>query len=197
MPLFACGSERRERSVRHRSCSRAELAPTVKAQRGFTLIELLVVLVILGSLIGLAVFSTGIAGPARELRSETERLGGLIGVLVDEAVLDNREYGLSFTREGYRVLRYDPQRGEWQALDRQAHRLPEWAELAFEVDGEALSLTTDASADTPQLLILSSGEMTPFRLRLAERRRDGLRLQLSSDGLGLPRVEELGTGRAR
>ncbi|OWK38753.1 putative type II secretion system protein I precursor [Pseudomonas oleovorans subsp. oleovorans] len=46
MPSFACGSERRERSVRHRSCSRAELAPTVKAQRGFTLIELLVALAI-------------------------------------------------------------------------------------------------------------------------------------------------------
>ena len=166
--------------MRRRKPSRAELAPTFKAQRGFTLIELLVVLVILGSLIGLAVLSTGIAGPARELRSEAERLSGLIGVLVDEAVLDNREYGLSFTREGYRVLRYDPQRGEWQALDRQA-----------------LSLATDASADTPQLLILSSGEMTPFRLRLAEHRRDGLRLQLSSDGFGLPRVEELGTGRAR
>jgi general secretion pathway protein H len=175
---------------------RAELAPTLKAQRGFTLIELLVVLVILGSLIGLAVFSTGIAGPARELRSEAERLSGLIGVLVDEAVLDNREYGLSFTREGYRVLRYDPQRNEWQTLDRQAHRLPDWAELAFEVEGEALSLPATASADAPQLLILSSGELTPFRLRLAERRRDGLRLQLSSDGFGLPRVEELGTGRA-
>lgn len=197
MPSFACGSEHRGRRMRRRKPSRAELAPTWKAQHGFTLIELLVVLVILGSLIGLAVFSTGIAGPARELRSEAERLNGLIGVLVDEAVLDNREYGLSFTREGYRVLRYDPQRSEWQTLDRQAHRLPDWAELAFEVEGEALSLTTDASADTPQLLILSSGELTPFRLRLAERRRDGLRLQLSSDGFGLPRVEELGMGRAR
>ena len=164
--------------------------------RGFTLIELLVVLVILGSLIGLAVFSTGIAGPARELRSEAERLSGLIGVLVDEAVLDNHEYGLSFTREGYRVLRYDPQRAEWQALDRQTHRLPEWAELAFEIEGEALSLPATSSTGAPQLLIRSSGELTPFRLRLAERRRDGLRLQLSSDGFGLPRVEELGAGRA-
>lgn len=201
MPSFACGSEHRERSMRRRKPSRAEIAPTWKAQHGFTLIELLVVLVILGSLIGLAVFSTGIAGPARELRSEAERLGGLIGVLVDEAVLDNREYGLSFTRDGYRVLRYDPQRGEWQALDRQTHRLPEWAEVTLEVEGEvegeALTLGGEASADAPQLLILSSGEMTPFRLRLAERRRDGLRLQLSSDGFGLPRVEELGMGRAR
>lgn len=167
------------------------------AERGFTLIELLVVLVILGSLIGLAVLSSGVAGPGRELRSEAERLSGLIGVLSEEAVLDNREYGLSFTREGYRVLRYDPQRGEWQTLDRQAHRLPEWAELQFEVEGEALNLpTTTGSVAAPQLLILSSGELTPFRLRLAERRRDGLRLQLSSDGFALPRLEELPTGRA-
>ena len=172
------------------------LAPTVNAQRGFTLIELLVVLVILGCLIGLAVLSTGIAGPARELRSEAERLGGLIGVLVDEAVLDNREYGLSFTGEGYRVLRYDPQQAEWQALDDQAHRLPAWAQVVVEVEGEPLRLPTDAEATAPQLLILSSGELTPFRLHLSERRRDGLRLKLSSDGFGLPRVEELGTGRA-
>lgn len=158
------------------------------------------VLVILGSLIGLAAFSTGIAGPARELRSEAERLSGLLGVLLDEAVLDNREYGLHVTQEGYRVLRYDPQRAEWQALDRDFHRLPGWAELKLEVEGgeaEAPGLPAKASADSPQLLILSSGEFTPFRLRLAERRRDGLRLQLSSDGFGLPRIEELDTGRGR
>ncbi|MGG2397271.1 type II secretion system minor pseudopilin GspH [Pseudomonas sp. SH1-B] len=169
-------------------------------QRGFTLIELLVVLVILGSLIGLAVFSTGLAGPARELRSEAERLSGLIGVLLDEAVLDNREYGLSFTREGYRVLRYDPLRGEWQTVDRQAHRLPQWAELTLEVEGQAenevAALPSEGGESAPQLLILSSGELTPFRLRLSERRRDGLRLQLSSDGFALPRVEQLDAGRA-
>jgi general secretion pathway protein H len=175
-------------------------AGSARRARGFTLIELLVVLVILGSLIGLAVLGTGLAGPSRELRGEAERLAGLIGVLADEAVLDNREYGLSFTREGYRVLRYDSRRGEWQALDRQAHRLPDWAELTLEVEGEgegeALRLPGAASALAPQLLILSSGELTPFRLRLAERRRDGMQLQLSSDGFGLPRIEELAAGRA-
>ncbi len=171
-------------------------AGSARRARGFTLIELLVVLVILGSLIGLAVLGTGLAGPSRELRGEAERLAGLIGVLADEAVLDNREYGLSFTREGYRVLRYDSRRGEWQALDRQAHRLPDWAELDFEVEGEALRLPGAASALAPQLLILSSGELPPFRLRLAERRRDGLQLQLSSDGFGLPRIEDLAAGRA-
>jgi general secretion pathway protein H len=162
--------------------------------RGFTLIELLVVIVILGSLIGLAVLSTGIAGPARELRNEAERLAGLIGVLAEEAVLDNREYGLRLSAEGYQVLQYLPGAARWQPLDGEPYRLPAWAELSVELDGEALQLPQPAAerrraANTPQLLMLSSGELSPFRLHLRERRKDGLRLQLSSDGFRLPRVE--------
>jgi general secretion pathway protein H len=167
----------------------------MREARGFTLIELLVVLVILGSLIGLAVLSTGLAGPARELRNEAERLAGLIGVLAEEAVLDNREYGLQLSREAYQVLQYDPVSTRWQALSDKPHRLPVWAELSVELEGEALELPLPVGSEktrknrTPQLLILSSGELSPFRLRLGERRKDGLRLQLSSDGFRLPKVE--------
>ncbi|MNF31609.1 Type II transport protein GspH [compost metagenome] len=161
--------------------------------RGFSLIELLLVMVILGSLIGLAVLSSGIAGPARELRNEAERLAGLIGVLADEALLDNREYGLRLSAEGYQVLQYQPGTARWQALDDQPYRLPAWAELSLELEGEALQLPQPAAerrrAAPPQLLILSSGELSPFRLRLRERRKDGVQLQLSSDGFRLPRVE--------
>lgn len=161
--------------------------------RGFTLIELLVVIVILGSLIGLAVLSSGIAGPARELRNEAERLAGLIGVLADEALLDNREYGLRLSAEGYQVLQYLPGSARWQALDDEPYRLPDWAELSVELEGEALQLPQPAAerrrAAPPQLLILSSGELSPFRLHLRERRKGGVQLQLSSDGFRLPRVE--------
>lgn len=169
--------------------------------RGFTLVELLVVIVIIGSLIGLAVLSTGIAGPARELRNEAERLAGLIGVLAEEAVLDNREYGLLLAAEGYRVLRYDPLSARWQELDDEPYYLPAWAELSVELEGEALRLPQPAaasrSAPVPQLLLLSSGELSPFRLYLRERRNNGLILLLSSDGFRLPRVEvDSQTGRS-
>lgn len=170
--------------------------------QGFTLVELLVVIVILGSLIGLAVLSTGIAGPARELRNEAERLAGLIAVLAEEAVLDNREYGLLLQAEGYRVLRYDPLAARWQALDDKSHRLPAWAELSVELEGEALHLpqaaeSRGAANPVPQLLLLSSGELSPFRVRLSERRKDGLRLLLSSDGFRLPKVEVELDGQSR
>ncbi|WP_236208522.1 type II secretion system minor pseudopilin GspH [Pseudomonas tohonis] len=180
--------------------------PPARGQGGFTLIELLVVLVIIGCLVGLAVLSTGVAGPSRELNNEAERLAGLIGVLVDEAVLDNREYGLRLEGDGYRVLRFDEAKARWQEVGDETHKLPAWAELKFELEGAALALPGPVADEeekpkdqprTPQLLILSSGELSPFRLELGERRKDGLRLQMSSDGFRLPRVEAMpGKGRA-
>ncbi|AOE84585.1 type II secretion system minor pseudopilin GspH [Pseudomonas sp. TCU-HL1] len=180
-------------------------APGALASAGFTLIEVLVVMVVIGCLAGLAVISSGVAGPARELRNEAERLAGLIGVLADEAVLDNREYGLRIERDGYQVFFYDETTSRWRALSDDARQLPEWAELSIELEGEPLALPapdkegkkTKDARPVPQLIILSSGELSPFRLELGERRKDGLRLQLSSDGFRLPRVENLsGKGRA-
>lgn len=167
----------------------------VNQAKGFTLIELLVVLVILGSLIGIAVLSVGIAGPGRELHNEAERLAGLIGVLAEEAVLDNQEYGLLLSREAYQVLRYDSTKQAWQALSNKPHQLPAWAQLSVELEGAALELPAAEGEEpskttlVPQLLLLSSGEISPFRLLLGERRADGLRLQLVSDGFQLPKVE--------
>lgn len=169
--------------------------PGAIAAKAFTLIELLVVLVILGCLVGVAVLGVGIAGPSRELHNEAERLAGLIGVLAEEAVLDNQEYGLLLSRDSYQVLRYDSASLSWQALSGKPHELPAWAELSIELEGAALELPMPeeqeegSKALMPQLLLLSSGEISPFRLHLAERRVGGLRLQLASDGFGLPEVE--------
>nr|WP_041770198.1 type II secretion system minor pseudopilin GspH [Pseudomonas resinovorans] len=182
--------------------------PGASASAGFTLIEVLVVMVIIACLAGLAVISSGVAGPTRELNNEAERLAGLIGVLADEAVLDNREYGLRLERDGYQLYYYDESVSRWQAMSDGGRQLPDWAELSFELEGEPLVLPAPAKSDkddtqpkdarpVPQLVILSSGELSPFRLVLGERRKDGLRLQLSSDGFRLPRVENLnGKGRA-
>jgi general secretion pathway protein H len=158
-------------------------------QAGFTLIEIMVVLVILGTLIGLAVLSTGIAGPSRELRNEAERLSGLIGVLADE-------YGLWFDAASYQVLRYDSAKANWQAVDRTPHQLPAWAVLTLELEGAAMKLPSanaeeneKTSERSPQVLILSSGELSPFRLQMAERKAQGARLQMATDGFRLPKVE--------
>jgi general secretion pathway protein H len=91
-------------------------------------------------------------------------------------------------------------------VGKQPHVLPAWAEMKLELEGDALVLpgsVTDGdekkgspNARAPQLLILSSGELSPFRLEMGERSKDGIRLQLSSDGFRLPRIEPVVRGRA-
>ena len=67
--------------------------------------------------------------------------------------------------------------------------------MSVELEGAALELPAAEGEEpskttlVPQLLLLSSGEISPFRLLLGERRADGLRLQLVSDGFQLPKVE--------
>lgn len=186
--------------------------------RAFTLIELLVVLVLLGILVGLAVLASGSSSSSRELRDEARRLAALIGVLSDEAVLDSREYGLLVSDAGYRVLRLDEATGRWDEPDRSRGRqLPEWMRLQLELDGTPLRLLDPARSESdraglsredqaprrskrrprlePQLLILSSGELSPFTLRLSERRADGNAWRVSSDGLRLPQAEPLESRR--
>ncbi|MCQ4234545.1 type II secretion system minor pseudopilin GspH [Pseudomonas stutzeri] len=182
--------------------------------RAFTLIELLVVIVLLGILVSLAVLTTGSSSTSRELRDEARRIAALIGVLSDEAVLDSREYGLLVNREGYRVLRYDEADARWREVERRkVHRLPEWMRLELELDGTPLELVAPvrqaddraglSDADSrgrsrernsgprlePQLLILSSGELSPFSLRLSERKAGGSTWLIASDGLRLPQAE--------
>lgn len=174
-------------------------------QGGFTLIELLVVLVIIGAMVSLSVLATGNASASRELRDEAERLAALVGVLADEAVLDGKEYGLELNDESYRVLVYDELAASWSQLgSRPAHRVPASARLVLSLDGEPLKLPEPEPEKNspglgkdedkqekpiPQLLVLSSGELSPFSLRLEERRVGGNAYVLASDGYRLPEAE--------
>ena len=181
-----------------------------KRARAFTLIELLVVIVLLGILVSVAVLSVGGSSTSRELRDEARRLAALIGVLSDEAVLDSREYGLLVNSEGYRVLRYDEAATRWLEVERRkVHKVPDWMRLDLELDGTPLGLVAPTQREDdraglsregerterraprlePQLLILSSGELSPFSLRLSERKPRGGGWLVTSDGFRLPEAQ--------
>ncbi|MFG3452086.1 MULTISPECIES: type II secretion system minor pseudopilin GspH [Pseudomonadaceae] len=183
--------------------------PRARREGGFTLIELLVVIVILGSLVGLAVLSMGSSSSSREVRDEAQRLATLIGLMVDEAVLDSREYGLLISKDGYRVMHYDEADARWRdAGDGKAHQAPEWMQLELELDGSPLKLVAPVKREDdpiglsddedrerrraprvqPQLLILSSGELSPFTLTFSDNRPGGTGWVVSSDGFSMPRA---------
>ena len=138
---------------------------------GFSLIELLVVVAIIGLFAGVAMLSLSVLGGDRELERETLRLRSLIDVLMEEAVLETRDYGVMFTESGYRFFVYDYQQLGW--LDPagdyflSAHDLSEPLALALSMGDRAIELESGfrpplLEVPEPQVILLASGEITPF-----------------------------------
>ena len=150
--------------------------------RGFTLLELMVVMVLIGMLLGM-VGLVGGTNPAQVARQEASRLARLIEQFRERAVLEGREFGVGFSLEGYRVL----QLGEkgWQPL----LPLQAWPpELQPRLTVEGLPVRLANSAQLPQLLILSSDEISAFTMFLVTRER--VWANLSSDGLSEISLDE-------
>jgi general secretion pathway protein H len=141
-------------------------ATFAKVTGGFSLIEILVVVVIVGIVAVVVVLSIG--GDAdRHLRHEAERFQALIGEACAEALLRGREIGAVVAADGYsfRVLAG----AAWQddgtdgILRRRAW--PDGVRAEIVRAGRPVDLARDADAK-PQIVCFSSGEMTPFALRL-------------------------------
>lgn len=142
--------------------------PAPGRSAGFTLLELMVVLVLVGIIFSFAMLSLGGDDLAELMEQETRRLATLLALAGDEAVLRGEELAVHFSDEGYEFLVL--QDTGWQPSGEdgllKAYTLPAGIEIHLEVDGDPPGLTgqdedTEESL-TPQVFILSSGEMTPF-----------------------------------
>lgn len=165
-------------------------------RRGFTLLELLIVLVVIGIISSFAVLSTGLADRDKPLGKETQRLLALLRMASEESVQHGDELGMRIDGSGYRFMRYD--RDAWKPLDDDLFRereLPPEISVKLELEGRPIVLDNpdagDASETTkkddkkplaPQIVFLSSGEVSPFVLTLGE--HDAPPLYIKSDGNG-------------
>jgi general secretion pathway protein H len=160
-------------------------------QPGFTLIELLVVVVVIGIIVSIGLLSLGVLGDDRQLRREAFRIGSLLEVAQDEAVMQGREFGLEVMLTSYRFVEFDPYQQRWAEVPTEdvfrARELPEGIEfdlllenksILLEIDAEDL-LASDAQENAnsrkefaPHILIFSSGDSTPFQLRIVDRAQD-------------------------
>jgi general secretion pathway protein H len=181
-----------------------------RSQRGFTLIEMVVVIVVIGVLASFASLGIGNRVNDDKLTNEAERLKAILQLASEEAEAKGVDIGVRFTQGGYRLLVLDSNRrwGDYEnsgALRRRQYAIP--LGLRLTVDGRPIPLPKDLTVEeeaedgldrsarfhtreddaarriTPQVLLLSSGEMTPFALDMdAPGLRSGYRLE--ADALG-------------
>jgi general secretion pathway protein H len=154
----------------------------------FTLIELLVVIVIIAVISAVAMLSLGILGDDRSLQREARRFSSLIELANDEATLQGRDYGLELMQSGYRFVEHDPLLNQWHELIGddflRARQLGENMEFELFIEDRRILLDTEAAETArdedqdednndliddylPHILIMSSGDVSPFELRLS------------------------------
>ena len=174
--------------------------PVRRIGAGFSLIELLVVVVIIGIFAGAAVLSLGIVGNDREIEREVFRLRTLLDLLSEEAVLQNRDYGVQFSETGYRFYIYDNETFLWfepandRFLSERALEYPINLGLTLEDREITLDITfedDEVDEPEPQVIVLASGEMTPFDVSFY-RELNGGQFHLSAEINGTLEVSQEG-----
>ena len=160
-------------------------------QAGFTLLEVMLVLLLIGLLATTVVLNFSGDSPEQRLQKETERFQQVFQFVAETAMLKQQECGLVLQEGSYSFVYFDGEK--WLQADQpkaaELYELAEDIRLQLELEGlpgAELSLlsqlnwqdddefTDNASEQPPvlpQVFILSSGEISPFRLmfQLGER----------------------------
>jgi len=157
--------------------------------KGFTLLEILVVMVIMGIILSFATLSIDNSGELRLMQQEARRLESILTLANQEAVLQAKEIGVSFTAHQYQFYVLDGE--QWQHLNQDEilhlHLLPANLQLEVRLEGETVVLKQ--TEDKPQLLLLSSGELPLFEIVLSSELNHKIRYRLTSQITGQIQVE--------
>ena len=155
-------------------------------RHGFTLIEVLVVLFIISLMTGLALVNLPSFTQTDEFDQEAARLSAVLTMIRDEAVMQSKEYGFRTGTDSsgayYSFAEFDDRSQSWRQLTIPPYAeraLPAQLRLKLQVEDNVLQLTSD---DSPPVLILSSGEVTPFSLQISHASDTSLQQQLTTDG---------------
>lgn len=132
-------------------------------------------MLIIGVVISFAALSIHRADNAVE--EEAARLAALIRLGAQEAVLQGRELALEFDGDQYAFIAFDGE--QWQPFDDEVLRprtLPFDVAVDLRMEGDQLTLGAEAKSDPetetdderapPRIYLLSSGEVSPFELRV-------------------------------
>jgi general secretion pathway protein H len=155
------------------------------AMRGFTLIEILVVLFIVSIMTGIAVVNLPRFTQTGDFDTEADRLKVVLEMLRDEALVQANEYGFKAETNAYQFFIYDDLQQNWVILEERPfieRELQGKVRLSLTVEGDELNLGEEGEA--PPVLILSSGEISPFELEIQSEIDHEIVRILECDGYG-------------
>ena len=191
-----------------------------RQQTGFTLIELMLVALLMGLVAATVMFTVDSSQPQKNLKRQAMKMAALTEIALDQATMTGRDFGMVIGLNEYRFVELVEQR--WQPLedDILVDQELKQAELLMTVDGFAWApdkidfssstfyseRETDYDKDEkekkhiPQVLLLSSGELTPFKIEFKlndsceldlSDLQQAYRVNLSANTLGMIKVEVL------
>jgi len=136
------------------------------------------VVAIVAITVSLVQLAPGLADETRELKRTGTELGKLFRLLNQEAVFESRNYAISVSEEGFLVLEYAE--GKWQEAGDaffKKIRLTDSQRSQLIIENQVIDISKKTTPE-PHILILSSGEMTPFEWRIRdELTQSGILLQ--------------------
>jgi len=151
--------------------------------KGFTLVEVLVVLVIISIVTAVGLLSLGSLGGNPAAENAAQKLAAVSDLVAQQAVMRGQQYGLRISPHAYEFLTYDG--NKWSPVSNddllRPRQLDSSVTLSLQLQGTEINLPSaqtradDAVAadDTtqnetrPQILLLSSGEITPFKITVS------------------------------
>ena len=142
---------------------------------GFTLVEILVVLIIVSVMSGIVVTSWPSSFQNSDFDEESLRLKTVIELIREESLTRASEYGLKTDKDNYSFFVYNEIEQNWTQLNTKPyaeHKLGYGILLKTTIEDNELILTDEEDEESsvpnaPRILLLSSGEMTPFEITIA------------------------------
>ncbi len=159
---------------------------------GFTLIEMVVVILIISIVFASATIMLIPDRRGDQLAEESQRFLALLEMAHEQAILRSEEWAVQIEPDQFQfIVLYD---NEWVPLedDRtlRSRKFDEGSELIMELEGRNVDLETVEEGYKPTLLLLSSGEMSPF-VATFEAKHTETRYRVSGDLLGELKWEAL------
>jgi general secretion pathway protein H len=181
----------------------------MKKQSGFTLIEIMLVLVLL-SLSAVAVITTLPSSSDDRLKEHAQRFMQRLQLLNEDAMLNGKDYGVRFNEDKGQYRFVELSEEGWQNMKENRYYSESELEAEFAI---RLQLGSDEWGDDdrlfepgslfdeemfadkekkkqsppPQVMVLSSGEITPFQVsffpNVGDEFRDGWRIKTADNGL--------------